>query len=410
MSEQIFFHVDVNSAFLSWIALKNLYENPDSVDLRTIPSAVGGDEEMRHGIVLAKSSPAKKYGVTTGEPLIKARQKCPALVTVRPDFTWFVSCSHALMELLEKYSPSVEQYSIDEAFCDMSGTENLYGDPVRFAYRLKDEIRDTLGFTVNIGVAHNRLLAKMASDFEKPDKVHTLFEDEIPAKMWPLPAGELFFVGRKTAKHLNDLGIITIGDAAATDLNILTGNFGKMGRLIHDYANGNDDGSIIRHDPVNKGYSNETTTSADITSSETAKIILLSLAETVGARIRADHSVISVVSVYFRDDNFINTSRQTTLNDPTDITDIIYETACSLFDRLWHFQPMRLIGISCSRASEKGAMQMDLFNSGRNEKLEKLNSALDTLRSRYGSTAVQRASLLKDTEHDTLSRHIHRKK
>lgn len=408
MSENIWFHVDVNSAFLSWISLKQLNEDPSSVDLRTIPSAVGGDEEMRHGIVLAKSSPAKKYGIVTGEPLVKARRKCPSLVTVRPDFSWFVSCSHSLMDLLARYAPSVEQYSIDEAFCDMTGTSGLYGDLVQLAFRLKDEIHDTLGFTVNIGVAHNRLLAKMASDFEKPDKVHTLFEDEIPSKMWPLPVGDLFFVGAKTSKRLNDLGILTIGDAAAADINVLTGNFGKMGRMIFNYANGIDDGSIIRHDPVNKGYSNETTTSSDVNSAEEAKIILLSLAETVAARIRADHSVISVVAVYFRDDNFVNTSKQTTLADPTDITDIIYATACALFDRLWQHQPMRLIGLSCSKAVEKGAVQLDLFNSARNEKLEKLNSALDSLRDRYGNSSVKRASLMKDDGiSDTLSRHRH---
>ena len=394
MSENIIFHVDVNSAFLSWMALKKLDEEPGSTDLRTIPSAVGGDESMRHGIVLAKSTPAKKYGIVTGEPLVKARQKCPALVTVRPDFEWFVINSQALMKILRKYAPSVEQYSIDEAFCDMSGTYGLYGDPVKFAYKLRDEIRQTLGFTVNIGVAPNRLLAKMASDFEKPDRVHTLFENEIAEKMWPLPVGDLFFVGKKTAARLKDIGIMTIGDAAATDRNVLLSNFGSMGQMISDYSRGIDDGSIVRRDTVNKGYSNETTTGTDVTDAGQAKMILLSLAETVGIRIRADRSVISVVSVYFRDDNFVNCSRQMTLDDPTDITDNIYDVSCRLFDSLWKGQPMRLIGISCSKAVEKGAVQMDLFNTKRNEKLEKLNSALDSVRERYGRESVKRASLL----------------
>ena len=408
MIETIFFHVDVNSAFLSWKALSELNKDPGSVDLRTIPSAVGGDEELRHGIVLAKSLPAKKYGIVTGEPLASARRKCPSLTVVRPDFSLFVSCSKALMTLLAKYAPEVEPYSIDEAFCNMTGTSNLYGDPVEFAIKLKNEIRDTLGFTVNIGVAHNRLLAKMASDFEKPDKVHTLFENEISSKMWPLQIGDLFFVGKKTAQRLNTLGIMTIGDAAETDPNVLRSNFGRMGQMIYDYANGKDDGSLIRHDPVNKGYSNETTTGADVTDSSQAKMILLSLAETVGARIRADRAVISVVSVYFRDDSFTNASRQLTLADPTDITDNIFRTACSLFDALWKGQPMRLIGLSCSKAVEKGARQMDLFDSERNEKLEKLNSAIDSLRGKYGSSSVQRASLMKEKAiSDTLSKHKH---
>ncbi len=394
-NRKIIFHVDVNSAFLSWIALKRLEEDPAAVDLRLIPAVVGGDESRRHGIVLAKSEPAKKYGIATGEPIAQARRKCRNLVTAAPDFAYFAKKSGQLMSLLGKYAPEVRQFSIDEAFTDFTGTEKLYGDPVVFAGKLKDEIRDTLGFTVNVGVAHNMLLAKMASDFQKPDRVHTLFEEEIEEKMWPLPIGELFFVGKKTAQKLNSMGIFTIKDAAKSDQKILSERLGRMGETVWKFANGIDDGQILaRHTPENKGYSNETTTGEDVTDEETARIILLSLVETVAMRIRADHAVISTVSVYFRDDRFANSSRQTTLKDPTDITDTIYETVLYLFHDLWKKQPLRLLGVSCSGAGEKETEQLSLFDDGRKEKLEMLNAALDSVRERYGYSSVKRASLL----------------
>ncbi len=408
--QPVFFHVDVNSAYLSWIALKRLEEDPEGVDLRTIPSAVGGDESRRHGIILAKSVPAKKFGIVTGEPVAQARRKCPRLVLASPDFRYFNTQSNRLMQLLKGYAPEVYQFSIDEAFCDMTGTRKLYGDPVEFALRLKDEIRDTLKFTVNIGVAPNMLLAKMASDFQKPDRVHTLFEEEIPGKMWPLPIGDLFFVGKKTAAKLNSVGILTIGDAAAADRRMLSNYLGKMGDMVWNFANGIDDGALLsRRTPDNKGYSNETTTGEDVTDIETARMILLSLTETVAVRIRADHSVISTVSVYFRDDHFVNSSRQITLADPTDITDVIYENVCRLFQGLWKGQPLRLLGVSCSRAAEKGPVQMTLFDNERNEKLEKLNAALDSVRARYGYGSVKRASLMKQENRARTPDEMYRK-
>ena len=182
----IIYHIDVNSAFLSWTAVKRLRDNPEALDIRTIPAVIGGDEKKRHGIVLAKSVPAKAYGIQTGEPLVQTRKKCPDILIVPPDFATYVSMSEQLMNFLKQTAPVVEQYSIDEAFCDMTGTGLLYGDPVAFAHQLKDDILNRFGFTVNIGISTNKLLAKMASDFKKPNLVHTLFPEEIPKKMWPL--------------------------------------------------------------------------------------------------------------------------------------------------------------------------------------------------------------------------------
>ena len=227
--KRLIFHVDVNSAFLSWQAKYELEQLHSDRDLRLIPSAVGGDPTTRHGIVLAKSTPAKKYGVTTGEPLSRALEKCPQLVIVQPRFEEYVRNSRAFIRILREVAPIVEQASIDEAYCDMSGTERLYGDPVAFAQQLKKRIHDELRFTVNIGISNCKLLAKMASDFEIPDRVHTLFPNEIEQKMWPLPAGELFLVGRSSAKKLRSLGIHTIREIACMDPAVLQQHFGKQG-------------------------------------------------------------------------------------------------------------------------------------------------------------------------------------
>ncbi|MBO6149481.1 MAG: DNA polymerase IV [Lachnospiraceae bacterium] len=396
MGEPLFYHVDVNSAYLSWSALKRLEDDPESVDIRTIPSVVGGDEASRHGIVLAKSMPAKKYGIVTAEPLSSARRKCPSLLSVPPDFHYYVEKSRAFIGLLEKYAPSVEQYSIDEAFCDMTGTEGLYGSLIDFAATIKDEIHAELGFTVNVGVAHNRFLAKMASDFTKPDRVHTLFEEEIPGKMWPLPIGDLFFVGKKSAEKLMGLGINTIGDAAHSDITMLEKRLGKAGVSIWNHANGIDDGITDRKEPKRKSYSNETTTGEDVTSEDAARIILLSLCETVAARIRADKAKVGVVSVYFRDSNFRNRSIQKTLKSPTDATVIIFEEAVALFKKLWKKEPMRLIGVSGVKSEENEYEQLSLFEAGadlRSEKLRKLDKAVDFIRSKYGRETIKRASL-----------------
>ena len=212
--KRVIYHIDVNSAFLSWEAVYRLYHLGAQRDLRDEVAAVGGDMAMRHGIILAKSIPAKKYGIKTGESIVEARQNCPTLKLVPPNYHLYDQCSKAFMEILRRYSPDVEQYSVDEAFVDMTGTESLWGDPVLTADRIREQIRDELGFTVNIGISENKLLAKMASDFKKPDQVHTLWKEEIPDKMWPLPVSDLFFVGRATAKKLFSLGIKTIGDLA----------------------------------------------------------------------------------------------------------------------------------------------------------------------------------------------------
>lgn len=390
----IIYHIDVNSAFLSWTAVKRLRDNPEALDIRTIPAVIGGDEKKRHGIVLAKSVPAKAYGIQTGEPLVQTRKKCPDILIVPSDFATYVSMSEQLMNFLKQTAPVVEQYSIDEAFCDMTGTGLLYGDPVAFAHQLKDDILNRFGFTVNIGISTNKLLAKMASDFKKPNLVHTLFPEEIPKKMWPLPVGELFFVGPSMCKKLEALGIHTIGDVAASNPQLLVSHFKKHGELIWNYANGFDIELPVNHKAANKSFGNSVTLHFDVTDAENAKTILLSLSETVGARIRAEHAYIGVVSVTIVDNEFRHLSRQCTLSTPTDITEIIYENACRLFDLTWNHVPIRLLGVSTAHATDTAFHQINLFDEDKNERFAMLNKAVDSIRDKYGEDSIKRARFL----------------
>ncbi len=392
--EHIYYHIDVNSAFLSWEAAYRVRILGETNDLRDIPSVVGGSQETRHGIVLAKSVPCKPFKIKTGEPLVDAIRKCPTLTIVPPNFDLYVNASNAFQKLLEKYCPIVEQYSIDEFFCDMTGTTSLYGKPVIFAHELKDIVKKELGFTVNIGVSNNKLLAKMASDFQKPDKVHTLFPEEIPDKMWPLPVGDLFFVGKRTEKQLHSLGIKTIGQLANTDIGILKSHFKSHGEVIWKHANGLELCIDTRNNPVNKGYGNSLTTHKDVTASPLAKQYLLSLTETVCARIRTDKVKVKVVAVTITDNDFNRTSRQTTLSVPTDITETIYGTACRLFDELWDGHPIRQLGVNTSHAKEEEHEQLTLFGQEQNDKLSRLNKTIDNIRTQYGDDAVFRASFL----------------
>lgn len=394
MPTPVIYHIDVNSAYLSWEAARRLEENPDALDIRTVASVIGGSEEMRHGIVLAKSPLAKKHGVITGEPLVHARRKCPGLVTFPPDFKLYVKRSNEFMALLREYAPEVEAYSIDEAFCDMTGTRSLYGDPVEFAYTLKDKIHTELGFTVNIGISSNRVLAKMASDFEKPDKVHTLFPEELPEKFWPLPVENLFFVGKSTAKKLRSFGIHTIGDLANSDRGTIVSLLKSHGDTVWHYANGMEITELSHEAPMNKGFSNSVTIHYDVTDPDTAKKILLSLCETVGARIRDAGAYISVVQIQIVDSEFRQRCHQTTLPSSTNITEKIYDAACSLFDHLWDHSPVRLLGVSTGKATTENYEQYSLFDTEKNERLSKLNSAVDDIRKRFGEDSVKRACFM----------------
>lgn len=407
---KVIFHIDVNSAFLSWEAVYRIHHLGGNLDLRDIPSAVGGDVTKRHGIILAKSIPAKKYNIKTGESVPEALRKCPELVLVPPNYNLYQKSSKAFIGILKEYGPTVEQYSIDEAYVDMTGTESLFGKPEVVANEIRERIYRELGFSVNIGISNNKVLAKMASDFKKPNLVHTLWQHEIKEKMWTLPASDLFFVGRATSRKLNGLGIKTIGELAQTDLSIIKSHFGKHGEVIWSFANGIDFSAVEPAPPPNKGYGNSTTIAFDVTDSNTAKLVLLSLAETVSARLRDDNVKVKVISVGIRDYNLGYYSHQKKLKTATNITREIYESACQVFDEMWDKVPIRHLGIHTSQVVTEETRQLNLFDDMDYEKQERLDKAVDDIRKRFGADSIVRASFVKADKVDHMSGGISREK
>lgn len=406
MDERIFFHIDVNSAFLSWTALSMLQDGSDT-DLRLIPSIVGGDMAKRHGVVLAKSLPAKAYGITTGEPVVNALRKCPSLVMVPPDHDMYHRRSHELMELLSGICPDIEQVSIDECYMDYTPIARKYTSPEEAARLIKDQVRDTLGFTVNVGISDRKVLAKMASDFKKPDLVHTLYVREIREKMWPLPVSSLFLCGHSSAETLRKLGILTIGDLACAHTDILEAHLKSHGLTLWRYANGIDDSDLTPKPVKMKGVGNSTTLQRDALTREDARPVLLSLAESVTARLRASGELAGMVSTEIKYATFQSVSHQTQLPVPTASSQEIYQTACRLFDELWDGQPIRLLGIRTSKlVTENEPFQLNLFDynpsavsdtsqpSLRSEKQQRLDNALDSLRQKYGKDIIKRGSLI----------------
>ncbi|MBE5832046.1 MAG: DNA polymerase IV [Butyrivibrio sp.] len=419
--KNIIFHIDVNSAFLSWSAVKKLKEEPGSVDLRTIPSAVGGDVKSRHGIITAKSIPAKKYGIVTGEPVVKALQKCPKLVLVKSDFKTYREYSHAFISIISKYSPIVEQVSIDEAYLDLSGMRNLFSEsessdfpfPTNIANLIKNEVRDTLGFTVNVGISCNKLLAKMASDFTKPDKVHTLFPEEIKEKMWPLPIGDLYGCGKQTAQRLISMGIRTIGDAANTDPLVLVSILGdNAGSYIYSSANGHGSANVSGHYEDAKSYSNETTLSSDLTADSYDKEmlpVLKALSLSVSKRLKKDRVFGRTVTVSVKTGSFKRHSAQMQLDNSTDDEKKICLSAKALADKLLlgddglfiKGEVVRLVGVGVSKLDDGSYRQLNLFDdminpafSVKSERQKKLDKMTEDLDNRFGKNTIIKGSSL----------------
>lgn len=396
--EKIFFHIDVNSAFLSWTAINRL-ANGDPVDLREIPSIIGGDSEKRHGIVLAKSIPAKKYGIQTAEPVVNAFRKCPFLVTAPPDHTLYKHYSKQLMNYLRSVCPDIEQVSIDECYMDFTPVAEQYASPEHCAAVIRETVLKQLGFTVNVGISDRKVLAKMASDFQKPNKTHTLFSHEIKQKMWPLPVSSLFMCGKSSVEALKKLEILTIGDLAQTDLSIIEAHLKSHGRLLWEYANGIDDSKIESVKSEVKGVGNSTTLARDAVSFEEAAPILLSLSESVASRLRKAGQRAQMVSVEIKYSDFKTVSHQTTFYTPVDSASVIYKTACDLFHEIWNHAPIRLLGIRTSRlVSIDEPTQLSIFDLQQpqtSEKQHKLDEAIDQIRNRFGKEAITRGSLLK---------------
>ena len=390
MEKQIL-HVDVNNAFLSWTAVEMLKQG-SKIDIRQIPAIIGGDESKRSGIVLAKSMKAKECGVKTADTIYQARIKCPNLKIFPSNFPIYRKYSNQLYQLLLEYTDKIERFSIDECFLDM--TNYLRNDTLlNKGYEINRRVREELGFTVNVGVANNKLLAKMASDFTKPDRVHTLWKEEIPEKMWTLPVSELFMLGKKTVPKLYNMQIKTIGDLAKTDKTKLEKKFGKHGILMWEYANGIDSSEVKYLPEKPKCIGNSVTLPKNISDIDKLEEIVLTISEQVAYRLRKEKLFASTVNVQLRTKNFEDTSHQKKLPEVTDTTKQIYMTAKELLHEMYHKgQEIRLVGVRVDNLTDKKDEQISLFNTNKNEKQEKLDKVIDQLKNKYGYNSVTRAT------------------
>lgn len=397
--QPVIFHIDVNSAFLSWTAVEQL-KNGAQTDIREIPAIIGGDQKSRHGVVLAKSVPAKKYGIRTGEPVANAFRKCPNLVMAAPDHKMYRDKSRQLMDFLRTYTPEIEQVSIDECYMNFTNIAERFASPVAAATEIKNEVKKRYGFTVNVGISSNKLLAKMASDFEKPDKVHTLFPEEVTLKMWPLPIGDLFMAGRSSVETLNKLEIYTIGDLANADVDLITLHLKSHGRMLWEFANGIGDDKVQTEQAEAKGIGNSTTLSEDASTYEEVQNVFRELAESVSGRLKKAGKKAQMVSMEVKYYDFQTMSHQMQLAKPTDEEKEIWETACQLFQEAWSGEPVRLLGIRTAKLEDaQTPQQLTIFDieppKEPDEKHKKLNAAMEKIRERYGEKSVMKASMMK---------------
>ena len=395
----VIFHIDVNSAYLSWTAVEQL-KNGAKIDLREIPAIIGGDQKSRHGVVLAKSIPAKRYGIRTGEPVANAFRKCPNLVMESPDHRLYREKSQVLMEYLRTFTKEIEQVSVDECYVDMTEAVRQFSSPVEAALVMKNGVHEKFGFTVNVGISSNKLLAKMASDFEKPDKVHTLFPEEIRMKMWPLPVGELYMAGHSSVEVLKKLEILTIGDLAQADPELLVLHLKSHGQMLWEFANGIDHSSVQSQQTEAKGVGNSTTLSEDAETLEQIRSVFADLAESVSGRLKKAGQKASMVSMEIKYYDFRKISHQKQLMRSTNEKNVLYESACELFEEIWTGEPVRLLGIRTAKlVSETEPEQLSIFDleipEPMDEKHQKLKAAMEQLDARFGKGTVIAASQMK---------------
>lgn len=393
MDKKVIFHIDINNAFLSWTAVKLLKEGYEK-DIRTIPSIIGGDEAKRHGIVLAKSPVAKKYGIKTAETIYSARKKCPNLEMFPPDMEYYHEMSNTFFNYLSKYTPHIEKLSVDECFMDMSNSSLLYDNLIILAYKIKDEIYNKYGFTVNIGISTSKVCAKMASDMEKPNKVHTLFLNEIERKMWPLPVDDLYMVGKQAASKLHDLGIHTIGELAKKDEKDLVKIFNKHGQVMWQYANGISDDFSTYSEEKNKSISTSETFSADIGEKSKLLQILFRQVDTLCKDLRKQKLYTNTIAITYKNAAFVSYSKQMTISPVTNSTEQISKYISNLLDQSWRNEPLRNIGVRFSNLTDKKQKQISIFtNETQEEKSDTVQETMDKINDKYGSSVIRQANL-----------------
>ena len=399
MKERIIFHIDVNNAFLSWTAVL-LLNNGFNKDIRKIASVIGGDEKSRRGIVLAKSPVAKKYGIVTAETLYSARKKYNHLQIFPPNYTFYYTKSKELMEYLSKYSPVQEQLSIDECFLDMSGMNYIYDDLIELAHHIKDEIKTKFGYTVNIGIANNKLCAKMASDFEKPDKVHTLFSNEIESKLWPLDVKDLYMCGKATVKELYKLNIKTIGDLAKCDEAFLEKHFKSYGKYLYRASRGIDNSKVEKHDSKNPSISISETLPHNYSDKNRIKEIIFRQVEELSRELRSKNMYAKTIGVTFKNSNFISYSAQETLENATDNTKLLLEHAYHIIDNNYKEDEIRLIGVKFSNLLNNRNEQLSIFeNKESNEQAHDIQKTIDDINNKFGKSVIKPAVLQIIGEH-----------
>jgi len=389
MKERIILHVDVNNAFLSWSAL-DMLKNGYKYDIRNRYAIIGGDETQRRGIVLAKSNLCKKKGVVTAETIYNARRKCPYLDVYPPNFKVYKEYSNQMYNYLLNYTDIIERYSIDECFLDYTNSKTLFGDPIKIAYKIKEDIKNNLGFTVNVGIGNNKLCAKMASDFSKPDKVHTLFDYEVKEKMWPLPIEELFMVGKSSAKKLKELGINTIEDLAKTNPQKLSKYFKNRTINMIESANGIDNSKVEYEYSDPKSISSSTSLPYNYKNKEEIYTILKELSIDIATRLRNSNLYAQNVNIWLKYVDFSKISKQIKLNNPISSDIDIYNNAIKLFNKTWNEEPIRALCVGISDLTKTNNIQLDLFSKNKNIKEEKkqdkkLQETIDNLNKKYNN-------------------------
>ena len=392
---RILLHIDVNNAFLSWTAVWML-NNGYKKDIRERYAIIGGDETERRGIVLAKSNPCKKKGVITAEPIYSARRKCPYLEVYKPNFEIYRYFSDKMYEYLCTYTDVIERYSIDECFLDYTNSVNLFGDPVKIAYKIKDDIYNMFGFTVNVGVGNNKLLAKMASDFEKPNKVHTLFSNEIVEKMHPLPVEDLFMIGKATSKKLREMNINTIGELAMFPLENLNKRFKSMGKMIHDYANGIDNSPVHYEKELVKSISSSTVLPYNYRDINMIYNVIRKLSSDIGKKLRNNKLYADTIGIWFKYNYFDKISRQEKLDVSIATDEEIYNNSIKIFNDIWnHDDGIRSICVFVSGLSSERKKQLSIFDIDidDNDSSDKLQGVIDDIKNKYGDDIIKFANI-----------------